>query len=152
MRHTKRCRNVLGQMTTKNSNTAISVNKQWPDHRYIIQVDILQTRKCTAAYLSLSYSHTPARTPTHMHTHTHAHPHTCTPTHMCTSTHNWERWLFNYMQSWRDVLRRLAWKKNVDAEWQTSYGNEFYCVSPVKENDLTLFLKMEARVLLESTY
>ena len=36
-------------------------------------------------------------------------------------------------------LEGLLEKQNVDAEWQTSYGNEFYCVSPVKENNHTVF-------------
>ena len=82
-----------------------------------------------------------------LHTHTHTHTHTHAHTH--------EGGDIDYMQIWRDEFLRLAWKKipplynrtswlgvnhqliylkeDVDAEWRTSYGNEFHCVGPVKE-------------------
>ena len=59
------------------------MTKLWFEHSCMIQVDILQIQKCTAGYCT--------------HTHTH--------------THRWGGGGINYMQIWRDVFSRLAWKK-----------------------------------------
>ena len=50
------------------------------------------------------------------------------------------------------MIFKACLKEDVDAEWQTSYGNGFHCVGPVKEKarcpEVFVFVKGMRKVLV----